>query len=168
MKGVWTMYKLCGYIPGAIGRITELHAAYYSKHWGFGLYFESKVATEMSEFLTRFDGAHDGFWVLSVDGKIAGGVAIDGKAPAALGARLRWFIVDPDYQGRGVGRRLLEEAIAFCRKTNTCRIYLHSFAGLDAARHLYEKFGFVLCEEKPDKTWGKTVTEQTFELILSR
>jgi len=30
-----------GYVPGAIGRIVELHAAYYSKHWQFGLFFEA-------------------------------------------------------------------------------------------------------------------------------
>ena len=161
------MHKLCGYIPGAIGRITELHAAYYSKHWGFGLYFESKVATEMSEFLTRFDDAHDGFWVLSVDGKIEGGVAIDGRKSSTLGARLRWFIVDPEHQGQGLGKALLKEAIDFCRKMNFRRVYLHSFAGLDPASHLYETFGFVLCDEHEDKTWGKKVMEHTFELILS-
>jgi len=160
--------KITGYVPGAIGRITELHATYYKKHWNFDLFFESKVATELSEFLNQFNPGHDGFWLAMVDDKIVGAVAIDGKEAKTSGARLRWFIVDPDYQGRGVGQRLLEEAITFCRKANIQRVYLHSFAGLDAARHLYEKFGFVLCEEKQDKTWGMTVTEQTFELTLSR
>jgi hypothetical protein len=37
---------LSGYIPGAIGRIVELHGRYYHEHWGFDLFFESKVATE--------------------------------------------------------------------------------------------------------------------------
>jgi len=161
------MDVVCGYVPGAIGTITELHGTYYGRHWGFGLYFESKVATEMSEFLVRFDSAHDGFWVQSMGAKIVGGVAIDGKESAALGARLRWFIVDPEYQGQGLGKTLLTEAIDFCRKIRFRRVYLHSFAGLDPARHLYEKFGFVLCEEHEDNTWGKKMTEQTFELILS-
>jgi len=98
------MWKFSGYVPGAIGRITEIHALYYKKHWDFDLFFESKVATEMSEFLNRFDRAHDGFWVAMVDGKIAGSVAIDGKESGTQGARLRFFITDPGYQGRGVGR----------------------------------------------------------------
>ena len=160
------MDVLYGYVPGAIGRITELHGTYYSRHWGFGLYFESKVATEMSEFLARFDGAHDGFWVLSVGGKIVGGVAIDGMESTTRGARLRWFIVDPAYQGQGLGNALLKEAINFSRRAKLRRLYLHSFAGLDPARHLYEKFGFVLCDEHEDNTWGKKMTEQTFELIF--
>jgi len=158
---------IIGYVPGAIGRITELHADYYKRHWDFDLFFESKVATELSEFLNRFNPGHDGFWLAMVDDKIVGAVAIDGKEVKTSGARLRWFIVAPDYQGRGVGQRLLGEAIAFCRKANIRRVYLHSFAGLDAARHLYERSGFVLREEKQDNTWGKTVIEQTFELILS-
>jgi GNAT superfamily N-acetyltransferase len=155
-----------GYVPGVIGRITELHAVYYKRHWDFGLFFESKVATELSGFLGRFDPAHDGFWLAIMEEKIVGGVAIDGNEAKTSGARLRWFIVAPEYQGRGVGQRLLREAIAFCRRENIHRIYLHSFAGLDVAHHVYEKFGFVLCEEKQDKTWGKLVIEQTFELLL--
>ena len=38
-----------GPIPGAIGRITELHGSYYHKHWGFGQFFEAKVATDLVE-----------------------------------------------------------------------------------------------------------------------
>ncbi len=51
---------LQGYIPGAIGKITELHATYYSTYWNFGLYFEAKVAAEMAQFLSRFDETRDG------------------------------------------------------------------------------------------------------------
>ena len=158
--------KITGYVPGAIGRVTELHAAYYKRHWDFDLFFESKVATELSEFIARFDPARDGFWLAMIDNMIVGAVAIDGSEAKTSGARLRWFIVSPEYQGRGIGQRLLGEAITFCRRATIRRVYLHSFAGLDPARHLYEKFGFVLCEEKEDTTWGKTVTEQTFELFL--
>jgi hypothetical protein len=38
-----------GYSPGAIGRIMELNAAYCSRHWDFDLYFEAKVARELSD-----------------------------------------------------------------------------------------------------------------------
>ena len=33
-----------GYVPGAIGKVVELHGTYYAQHWGFGLFFEAKVA----------------------------------------------------------------------------------------------------------------------------
>jgi GNAT superfamily N-acetyltransferase len=158
---------LSGYIPGAIGRIVELHATYYHKHWGFGLFFESKVATELSEFFIRFEEGRDGFWVARGEGEIAGAIVIDGINANTKGAHLRWFVVAPEYQGKGLGKRLLEEAIAFCKKMGFSRVYLWTFEGLHAARHLYENFGFTLCEQQEGKQWGKTVTEQRFELILA-
>jgi GNAT superfamily N-acetyltransferase len=158
--------RLSGYVPGAIGRIAELHGTYYYKHWGFHLFFESKVAIELSEFLRRFNEAHDGFWVVSVKKKIVGAIAIDGVNHNSKEAHLRWFIVAPESQGHGIGKMLLEEAVEFCRKKNYSRVYLWTFAGLDPARHLYEKFGFKLCEEREGNQWGRTVIEQRFELIL--
>ena len=158
--------RLSGYIPGAIGRIAELHGIYYSKQWGFDLFFESKVAIELSEFLRRFNEARDGFWVASVEEKIVGSVAVDGVDHDSKGAHLRWFIVVPENQGQGIGKMLLQEAVEFCQKTKFSKVYLWTFSGLDPARHLYEKFGFYLCEEYEGSQWGRTVTEQKFELIL--
>ena len=37
---------------------------------------------------------------------------------------------------------------------------LWTFAGLDAARTLYERNGFTLAEEYEGDRWGKTVREQ--------
>ncbi len=158
--------KLSGYIPGAIGRIAELHGTYYSKHWGFDLFFESKVAIELSEFLRRFNEGRDGFWVASIGQKIVGSIAIDGVHHDSKGGHLRWFIVAPENQGQGIGKRLLHEAVEFCRKKKFRRIYLWTFGGLDPARHLYEKFGFTLREEHQGNQWGRTVMEQRFELIF--
>ncbi len=158
--------KLSSYIPGAIGRIAELHGTYYYKHWGFDLFFESKVAIELSEFLRRFNEARDGFWVASVQEKIVGSIAIDGVNHNSRGAHLRWFIVASENQGHGIGKTLLQEAVGFCRKKGFSGVYLWTFAGLNPARHLYEKVGFKLCEEREGEQWGKAVAEQKFELIL--
>jgi GNAT superfamily N-acetyltransferase len=158
--------ELSGYIPGAIGRIAELHGIYYYKHWGFDLFFESKVAIELSEFLRRFSEARDGFWIANIEEKIVGAIAIDGANHNSKEAHLRWFIVAPENQGQGIGKMLLKEAIEFCRKKNFGRVYLWTFLGLDPARHLYERFGFKLFEEREGNQWGRTVTEQRFELML--
>lgn len=161
-----TNIEISGYIPGAIGRIVELHATYYHEHWGFDLFFESKVAEGLSAFLNRLDPTHDGFWVAKVDGTIAGSIAIDGTKGDAEGAHLRWFIIDPAYQGLGLGNRLLTEAIDFCRSAKFHRVYLWTFSGLDAARFIYNKFGFSMCKELEAGQWGKTMREQMFELKL--
>lgn len=162
------MHKVAfsGYVPGAIGRVTELHGIYYSGQWGFSLFFESRVATELSEFLSRFQEKRDGFWVALVDRKIVGSIAIDGLEAETKGARLRWFIVSPEYQGRGIGNSLLQKALEFCRGAKFSHIHLSTFAGLDPARHLYEKWGFSLQKEYEGDQWGRVVTEQVFQLDL--
>jgi GNAT superfamily N-acetyltransferase len=155
-----------GYVPGVIGRITELHGTYYKEHWGLDLFFEAKVATELSDFLLHYDESRDGLWYGTADNQIVGSVAIVGPGTAEKGARLRWFIVAPAFRGHGLGRRLLAQAVHFCKQASYQRIYLTTFVGLEDARHLYEKIGFKLCFQKEDNHWGKKVIEQEFELIL--
>ncbi|MCC6803096.1 MAG: GNAT family N-acetyltransferase [Anaerolineae bacterium] len=137
--------RLSGYTPGALGRIVELHGSYYHANWDLDLYFEAKVAIELAEFLSRFDPQRDGAWFAYAGQQAIGGIFIDGKDAEGAGARLRWFIVDPAYQGDGVGKRLIEAAVNFCEERGFRRVYLTTFAGLDSARHLYEKHGFRVC-----------------------
>ncbi len=155
-----------GYVPGAIGRIAEMHGSYYARAWGFGLFFEAKVATELSAFLLRTESEEDGLWVAVRGGRVEGSIGIDGRQAREAGAHLRWFIVDDGLRGRGAGSRLLEAALGFCRSRGFPRVLLWTFAGLDTARHLYEKAGFALAEQRRGAQWGTTVTEQRFELLL--
>src|SRR4051812_47472012 len=113
-----------GYRPGVIGRIAELHGTYYAKHWNLGLYFEAKVATEVAAFVSRYDAQRDGLWAACDGEKIVGAVFIDGGDANGEGARLRWFILDPAYQGRGIGNRLMQAATAFCDQRGYKRTYL--------------------------------------------
>ncbi len=156
-----------GYIPGAIGRVAELHGSYYHEHWGFGLFFEAKVTTELVEFLRRYEEARDGFWIASLKGRVEGSITIDGLHAEDQGAHLRWFIMSDALRGRGVGNCLITTAIDFCRGKGYKRVFLWSFEGLSAARHLYEKVGFRLVEQRRGTQWGTAVNEQQFELRLT-
>jgi GNAT superfamily N-acetyltransferase len=157
---------LTGYFPGAIGKITELHAKYYHDNWGLDVSFETQVGGELSEFISRFEEHKDGFWVATVAGEFAGSIAIDGKQANVQEARLRWLIVEPAFQGRGIGRLLLKESLDFCKNAGYKRIFLWTFKGLDSARLLYERVGFQLREEHDVKQWGRDITEQLFEMNL--
>lgn len=151
-----------GYRPGAIGRIAEMHANFYSRYSGFGQFFEGKVAAGMAEFSGRLTSSRNGLWLAVREGRIVGSVAIDGEDLGEGVAHLRWFIVDDGLRGAGVGRRLLSEAVSFCDSRGFPATQLWTFRGLDAARRLYEACGFVLAEEVPGEQWGKTVMEQRF------
>ncbi len=152
-----------GYQAGAIGRIAEMHARFYARGGGFGQFFESTVARGLAEFTSRLENPRNGLWLAMHAGEIAGSVAIDGDDLGANTAHLRWFIMDDGLRGAGVGRRLLAEAVAFCDEQAYAATHLWTFKGLDAARRLYEQFGFSLAEEKPGGQWGKQVLEQRFE-----
>jgi GNAT superfamily N-acetyltransferase len=151
-----------GYVPGCIGRIAELHAGYYGREHGFGVAFEAKVARELAEFCVHYRQGRDGLW-LAMDGdRVQGSVAIDGSQAATRGAHLRWFITSDAVRGKGAGSALLRAALSFADSRGYKRIHLWTFAGLDAARHLYEKHGFTLVQESPGQQWGKVVDEQCF------
>ena len=60
----------------------------------------------------------------------------------------------------------MEKVVSFCQKRTYRQVYLWTFEGLHAARHLYEKFGFRLVEQTEGLQWGKRVAEQKFELSL--
>jgi GNAT superfamily N-acetyltransferase len=153
-----------GYRPGCIGRIVELHAGYYARHAGFGVHFESRVARELAAFCEDYTAERDGLWLALVDEQVEGAIAIDGSRAAADGAHLRWFIVSDVLRGQGIGKRLLTDAIDVCRTRAYDRVHLSTFAGLDAARHLYEAQGFRLMRQQRGTQWGHAVEEQEFEL----
>ena len=152
-----------GYHPGLVGRITELHAIYYVRHWGFTAFFETRVATEMSEFINRYDDTRDCSWSVIVDNQIEASITIDGIDAADKGAHLRWFIASDKMRGKGVGARLIGLAMDFCRQKAYHMVYLHTFKGLEPARHLYESHAFKLVESLPGDQWGTRVEEQRYE-----
>ncbi|NWA02301.1 helix-turn-helix domain-containing GNAT family N-acetyltransferase [Pseudomonas gingeri] len=151
-----------GYRPGLVGRVAEMHAAFYSRHYGFGQFFESKIALGIAEFAGRLEQPCNRIWAAIHNERIVGSIAIDGQDLGNNEAHLRWFILDDGCRGSGIGRQLLGEALAFCDRFGFCATQLWTFKGLDAARQLYEAQGFQLTQEQPGNQWGSTVTEQQF------
>lgn len=151
-----------GYRPGIIARITQMHALYYARTSGFGQRFESVVAEGLAAFSNRLESPKNAIWVAMRGQEIIGSVAIDGEDLGADIAHLRWFIVDDGVRGGGVGRRLLETALAFVDEKGFAETHLWTFNGLLAARHLYEAHGFACVEEHPGSQWGSEVLEQRF------
>ena len=158
--------EIRGYYPGVVGKITELHAVYYHENWGFDVTFETQVGAELSEFVRRFDENRDGLWVATDRGDFAGAIAIDGIKAKTEGARLRWFIVAPQFQKRGIGKNLIMQAIEFCSQKGYPKIFLWTFKGLEDARRLYESQNFRLSEESRVAQWGQTIREQKYILEL--
>lgn len=151
-----------GYRPGLIARITEMHALHYADASGFGQAFESVVAGGLAAFCDRLDRPANNIWSAIHGDRIIGSIAIDGEDLGSGIAHLRWFIVEEAVRGGGTGRRLLSTALDFVDRNRFEETHLWTFAGLAAARHLYERHGFVCVEERPGRQWGSEVLEQRF------
>lgn len=166
MPGDLSDLSFDGYRPGALAEVIRLHMIYYEREWGFGRLFETKLAREMGEFLARFDPERDLFLsAYQRSGDLVGSITVDAEAVSSAGVHLRWYIVSDAVRGTGLGRALLERAVSHCVERRYGRIYLTTFAGLDAARHLYESIGFKLINEMDADQWQGGVSEQRFELL---
>lgn len=151
--------------PGMAGELIALHGAYYAARWNLDQRFECQVGQELCAFLQRPKSPPGWQWAAGEPAGLAGFIAL--QAVSECEARLRWFIVSPKAQGLGLGRRLLDLSLAQARASGLARLHLWTFAGLDAARALYERAGFRLTQEEPSERWGPRLVEQRFDLDLS-
>jgi ribosomal protein S18 acetylase RimI-like enzyme len=65
-------------------------------------------------------------------------------------AGIRMLAVDPDAQGAGIGKALVEACVARATATGRSRVVLHSTTEMAAARRLYRRLGF---RRAPDRDW---------------
>lgn len=151
------------FAPGDLGEIVTLHSRFYAVHWGFGLFFETKIARELADFADRAAG--DDLILMARDSNgVAASLILDLNDPLSeeRGAHLRWFISADRCRGTGIGRDFMARAVAHAEGSCKGRMWLTTFAGLKPARHLYEEFGFTLASEKEGEAWGTRVQEQEF------
>lgn len=142
----------------------RLHGLIYSRECNLDLAFEGYVAAGLGAFVTSFDVCKDRLWLAEANGDLVGSVAIVGVAGRA--AQLRWYLVHPDARGAGLGRTLLQEALAFCRERKFESVFLWTISELKTAAHLYRDAGFTLTEEKTHEVWRALRTEHRYDLLL--
>ncbi len=153
-----------GIKPGDLGAIMHLHGVLYAEEYGLDWTFELYIAKGYAEAAEAFTSGRARLWVAEDASKVVGSIAIVGYSPEA--AQLRWFILHPTARGQGLGHRLLKEAIEFSRASGYQRVFLWTLSNLDAAIHLYRAFEFQKTEEATHWLWGKTLTEERYELGL--
>ncbi len=148
--------------PGDIGYLTHLHGILYEKEYGFDKTFEAYVAKGLAEFVLSPDPDKGCIWLAESEGKIVGSVAIVKISKDV--AQLRWYLVDPGFRGIGLGKKLISEALEYCRIKKFNSVFLWTTSELTAAANLYTKSGFSKTEQKSHKIWGKFITEEKYDL----
>ena len=180
----------CELRPGDVGEIVRWHGVTYAQEHGFDVEFEGNVATKLGVFAAS-RSPRERIWLAESGARLVGCIAIVDQAGAAGMpqpeggvsqpeggvsqpeggisqpeggiAQLRWVLVDPPARGRGLGTRLVGEAVAFARQQGYRRVSLWTVSSLGAAARLYLAAGFRLVEERPAHHWGVDVVEQRYE-----
>jgi DNA-binding MarR family transcriptional regulator/N-acetylglutamate synthase-like GNAT family acetyltransferase len=151
--------------PGDMGWVVERHAVLYHEQDGWGAAFEALCAGIVKDFLEKFDPERERCWIAERDGERLGCVFLVKDAKAA--ARLRLLIVEPSARGTGLGRRLVEECIAFARQKGYRKVVLWTHAHLTAARAIYRATGFKkLRKTEMHDTFGPSAVSEFWELKL--
>jgi DNA-binding MarR family transcriptional regulator/GNAT superfamily N-acetyltransferase len=150
--------------PGDMGWVVQSHGALYASEYGWDASFEALVAEIAAKFLRSFDASRERCWIAEQDGDQVGSVFLVRESDEM--AKLRLLLVEPAGRGHGLGRRLVEETIAFARACGYRKITLWTQSILVSARKIYQGAGFVMVKAEPHRSFGQDLIGETWELKL--
>lgn len=150
--------------PGDMGWVVQQHGALYAREFGWDIAFEALCAEIVAQFLKDFDPARERCWIAEIDGRQVGSVFLVKHSEEV--AKIRLLLIDPAGRGIGLGKRLVDECIAFARSRGYRKITLWTQSMLLAARGIYEQAGFVRVASEPHHSFGQDLIGETWELIL--
>jgi DNA-binding MarR family transcriptional regulator/N-acetylglutamate synthase-like GNAT family acetyltransferase len=155
---------LRGHRPGDMGWVVHAHGRLYFEEYGWDERFESLVAGIAKDFLDNLDPSRERCWIAEIDGEPVGSVFVVKQSRTV--AKLRLLIVEPKARGRGLGKRLVEECIAFARANGYRKLVLWTQSNLAAAREIYAKTGFKRVKQQPHQEFGIKLVGEYWELKL--
>lgn len=150
--------------PGDIGYLIHLHGDLYARESGLSLDFESYVLKTFHELMENYSPEKDRIWLAEYQQRIIGCVAVLTRPDNE--AQLRWFLVHPAFRGTGVGRRLLDAALAHSRAKGFDNLYLWTTSLQQQAVAIYQKLGFKQTAAVERQLWGHQLNELRFDLPL--
>jgi len=150
--------------PGDIGWIAHRQGVLYNQEFGWDEQFEALVAQIAATFVQELDPKRERCWIAEREGEIVGSVFCVKQSKTV--ARLRLLYVEPSARHLGIGTRLVDECIAFARRTGYRKLTLWTNSVLDAARRIYERAGFQLMGEERHHSFGHDLVAQTWEMEL--
>jgi len=151
--------------PGDLGYVIYRHGKIYGDEYGYGVSFESYVAGGLAEFYKNYDPSKDKVWIAEHNGVIVGFLLLMHREGNA--AQLRYFYLEADYRGIGLGKKLMGLYMDFLRACNYKSSYLWTTNELPTAASLYKRAGFKLTEEKESTAFGKELKEQRYDLLVN-
>jgi DNA-binding MarR family transcriptional regulator/GNAT superfamily N-acetyltransferase len=163
-RGTAGEYAIRQHRSGDMGWVVQRHGELYFEEYGFDTQFEALVASIVAKFIHHLDPERERCWIAERNGQNVGCIFLV-KATRRTG-KLRLFLVEPEARGFGLGRRLIDECERFARAAGYHRIRLWTQSNLLAARHLYQRAGFVKIAEEAHHSFSQDLVAETWELRL--
>lgn len=149
---------------GDVGWITHRQGLLYAREYGWDETYEALVAEILASFVRSYDAKKERAWVAERDGEVVGSIFAVHQSDDV--AKLRLLYVEPSARGLGIGKRLVDECIAFARSRGYKTLTLWTNDILVAARRLYQAAGFKLAKEERHTSFGKELVGQIWNLDL--
>lgn len=92
------------------------------------------------------DDGKSGFWVAELDGHIIGMIGVQHTVDDT--AEIRRLRVRADRRRRGIGAKLMEHAVSFCRHHGYLKVVLDVRVEHEPAIKLFDKFAFQLARRR--------------------
>jgi len=155
--------------PGDLGWVVQAHGELYAREYGWGQRFEGLVAGIVEQFVAAqrapgLEARRSRCWIAQMDGERVGSAFVV-QASKSL-AKLRLLLLAPRARGRGLGKRLVQECVAFARAQGYRRLALWTQSNLSAARSIYRACGFELKRSAKHASFGVKLTGEYWELLL--
>ncbi|SEP70164.1 transcriptional regulator, MarR family with acetyltransferase activity [Devosia sp. YR412] len=152
---------------GELGWLIHRQGLLYHLEQGWNGEFETLIARIYADFETAPANPPKSLWIAELGGEVAGSIFIIPAADEAPGtAQLRMLYVDPAFRGRGIGKRLVDEAVRFSRASGYSKVILWTQDCLVSARRIYQAAGFTLEREERHQSFGADLNGQYWALTL--
>lgn len=151
-------------IVGDLPFVIQSHSDLYQKEYNYGKTFDYYVIKGVAEFFEVYTPEKSRVWVCEHEGKRIGFLSLMERGEAA---QLRFFFMNKNYRGIGLGKHLMQLLLTFLKEKNYKSCYLWTTTEQLAAAALYKKFGFQWIADMPsNSTFDRPVIEQKYELVL--
>lgn len=149
---------------GDIGWMTHRQGLLYHQQFGWNGEFEALIAGIYAQYAAAPEAPPKQLWVAEREGRIAGSIFVMPSDGLVGSAQLRMLYVEPEARGLGIGRILVDTAVAFARDSGYQRMRLWTHTIQQSARKLYQAAGFAVVESKPHRQFGKDLVSEIWEL----
>lgn len=142
-------------------------AAVFQDPPAFGLTTEEELLKSDTDWIKRLQpDAQVKLLFAEYDGELVGMIGIYKETYEKIKhtSKLLSFFVDHSFRGKSIGKKLLEEALAFIKKDSDAKkVVLNVTATQDVAIGLYKKFGFKTAGTlSREILWGNRYYDQYF------